>query len=319
MLKNKKKKFEKKKKKIKKENFQILLEQKKNKELINLLEKTEINFNTKKNLLKNAILLNNFEIVNYLKKKGVKLDEMDKPAKSYIETIKNKDFSTLRLLIFLDQEKKKNNKKIENNNLLDIILKSNENVFSFLLKNGFEKNFLFYGNFSIVHYAVFKQNIKCLKMLIKYKCDINLKNNNKETPLHIAAKNGNLTIVKFLIEAGAKISEKNNFSETPLKIAFLERYQYVVLFLIKNKANIFEISNYFQDFLEFDNDRICYELFKIFLNENKNVNLDKILEISIQKNYFILIKNILKDYPVLIKNYKDLLENKFPGKFSYLN
>jgi len=64
-----------------------------------------------------------------------------------------------------------------------------------------------------------KKRIKFVKMLIRLKANVNVKDSKKYTPLLRAAINGDYEIIKLLIKAGAKVNTKNMYDETALKIA----------------------------------------------------------------------------------------------------
>ena len=58
--------------------------------------------------------------------------------------------------------------------------------------------------------------VEAMKLLIKYKADINAKNQNGDTALAIAASLGKLKAVKFLIESGANVNSISFLGITPL-------------------------------------------------------------------------------------------------------
>ena len=55
--------------------------------------------------------------------------------------------------------------------------------------------------------------MKIIKLLIAKGTDINLKNNDAETPLHIAISCDQQEVARWLIENKADISIKNKFSD----------------------------------------------------------------------------------------------------------
>jgi len=52
--------------------------------------------------------------------------------------------------------------------------------------------------------------------------DVNVKNENEETPLHKAVTNGNLEVIKMLIESGAEPMQVDKFGDSPVTLA--EKY-----------------------------------------------------------------------------------------------
>lgn len=77
-----------------------------------------------------------------------------------------------------------------------------------------------------------------LKILIKAGADINLANNNRETPLIAAVKNSNLKIVKYLVENGASLEARNAQLKTPLLFAASKPNSAIIDYLAENKADL---------------------------------------------------------------------------------
>ena len=50
-------------------------------------------------------------------------------------------------------------------------------------------------------------------------CNVNAKDEDKNTPLHYAAENGHILSVRILLDAGAKLSAKNDDNDTPMHTA----------------------------------------------------------------------------------------------------
>ena len=58
-----------------------------------------------------------------------------------------------------------------------------------------------------------------VKRLIENGADVNIKDNDGDTPLHYAASGGHLDVVKFLVENGADVNAKDKYGRTPLDVA----------------------------------------------------------------------------------------------------
>ena len=96
--------------------------------------------------------------------------------------------------------------------------------------------------------AVKYGNLDCVKVLLKYKADINGRGDDDDvedfylckgcTPLFAAAARGNFDIVSCLVESGAAVNACTNNKYTPLMIAIKHGYQNVVTFLIEHGANM---------------------------------------------------------------------------------
>lgn len=61
-----------------------------------------------------------------------------------------------------------------------------------------------------------------MKLLIENGAEINIKDNDGNTPLHYAAKRGFMGIIRLLVENGADINAKNNDGQTPNDISFFK-------------------------------------------------------------------------------------------------
>jgi len=77
-----------------------------------------------------------------------------------------------------------------------------------------------------------------VKLLLKNKADINLKDDYGYTPLSRAAQEGHEAIVKLLLKNEASIDLKDNFSHTPLFWAIYARHEAIVKLLLENKASV---------------------------------------------------------------------------------
>ncbi|KAK9884176.1 hypothetical protein WA026_005131 [Henosepilachna vigintioctopunctata] len=66
---------------------------------------------------------------------------------------------------------------------------------------------------------------KFIQLLIKYKADINMRNENGWTPLHLAIREGYEDVVYNLLRKGADINIKDNNGTTQMKTAFSYRFQ----------------------------------------------------------------------------------------------
>ena len=78
-------------------------------------------------------------------------------------------------------------------------------IASLLIKSGADINIKFYSNDTLLHIAVFYEQLEIVKLLISNGAILNALNNLKTTPLHSAIEKGNLEIVKILLENGADL------------------------------------------------------------------------------------------------------------------
>ena len=211
-----------------------------------------------------------------------------------LDTSKRKKLNDLNSNINLDGEADndknlniQNNSEEENNynllfkNILISIKNGDEKKFLELLEkiNEFPKNIINFnfqdkelGN-TALHYACQGNNYNIIKWLIQSNCEINIKNNNKQTPLHFASQKGNLDICKILIENGALLNAYDIYNKTPIHYAC--------------SCNYLELVKYFYErFIETDidekicvsltnNKQICALFRNYFKNKSKNFQTGK--------------------------------------------
>jgi len=158
------------------------------------------------------------------------------------------------------------------------------------------------GN-SILHYACQGNSIKLIKYLIKFNCDLNIKNNKNQTPLHFASMKGDLEICQFLVENGALLNIYDFKNYTPIHYACYNDFT--------------ELINYFfEKFIEIDTEE------KSSYNFSKNKDISTLFH-----NY---LKNKKHDINLLHfseSNYEDLnqkdnaanTERKIGNKFEEKN
>lgn len=72
---------------------------------------------------------------------------------------------------------------------------------------------------SALHYAVMKDNIALVGLLLQRGADVNSRTRSETTPLHTAVLYGRLEVAQFLIEKGAVVDAKSSSGATPLSIA----------------------------------------------------------------------------------------------------
>ena len=68
-----------------------------------------------------------------------------------------------------------------------------------LLHSDYNVNFLIKGQ-TPLHFAIKKQNLNMVKLLIKHKADIEFKDRYKETALNSGVPTGNISIIRYLVE-----------------------------------------------------------------------------------------------------------------------
>jgi ankyrin repeat protein len=101
---------------------------------------------------------------------------------------------------------------------------------------------------SLLHYAIFDNKTEFVKHMIElFENEINMKNEDGNTPLHYACIRGNLEIVKLLHSKGALVSERNTDYLTPLLLSIYYSHFFVVHYLLSIEIVIdFVSSNLFE-------------------------------------------------------------------------
>ena len=94
------------------------------------------------------------------------------------------------------------------------------------------------GN-SAFHIAALKGNVQCLRELLAMSKQVNLKNEDDQTPLHLAAMSGNIYCFQDLIEADANLlSDDDAEGNTPLHLAAYNGHPEAVRKLIGYGAKV---------------------------------------------------------------------------------
>jgi ankyrin repeat protein len=84
--------------------------------------------------------------------------------------------------------------------------------------------------------AVRGGDVARVEKLLKSGADVNVVNEELETPLHLAAGGGHLGLVELLIKHGADVNAQDSEGRTPLCIATANNDDVVVELLLKHGA-----------------------------------------------------------------------------------
>jgi len=145
-----------------------------------------------------------------------------------------------------DKNKPKN--IAEQNQILDEIFKvattGNTNMFTKIVKeHKWTLNTPKIGGLSILHMMTFMNKISLMQILINLGANINIIDNNEQTPMHYAVMSNSLETVKFLIKKKADINMQDNTGNTPLHLAVINNCFDIVESLIANNVNPFIKNN----------------------------------------------------------------------------
>lgn len=128
-----------------------------------------------------------------------------------------------------------NTKYLKGKTLGHYVVKYNvTGLFIYLLKCGLNLDICDDNYDTPLHLAVKNNRIILVKELINCKVDINISCEFEATPLHLAVSEGYSDIVKLLLKAGADVSLVDERNQSPLDYALDEKNDHIVN-LLKNK------------------------------------------------------------------------------------
>lgn len=91
---------------------------------------------------------------------------------------------------------------------------------------------------AVIHDAIVEDNLENVNILLSNGVDINIQDDDGNTPLHMAASNGLDDIVQLLLQKGADIDIKNKYGKTPLELASNQQTkQTLVSFILQHDFN----------------------------------------------------------------------------------
>ena len=122
----------------------------------------------------------------------------------FIETVKNEDFESVKILISAGADVNASNSR----------------------------------GWTPLHQASRKGYFEIVKYLVDNGADVNAPKNDSWTPLHLASTYGDFEIVKYLVENGADVNASDNYGSTPLHFASLIGYFEIVKYLVENGADV---------------------------------------------------------------------------------
>lgn len=128
--------------------------------------------------------------------------------------------------------------------LLNCYKKNFVTLFDFILENGFDVNAKGCENWSLLHLAVIRQNVKVVDNLLKKKVNVNARDNNRETPLHCAVRISDCSIVKLLLEHKSNVNAKDVNGLTALHIAVMSYCAECVRLLLNAGADMSAPNNH---------------------------------------------------------------------------
>jgi len=89
-----------------------------------------------------------------------------------------------------------------------------------------------------LHHAAANGEIERVKLLISEGADVNVKNNDGQTPLHYAARKGHKEIVELLLAHGADVNIGADYNRTAAEFAMQSNHREIVQLLVSKGADI---------------------------------------------------------------------------------
>ena len=145
-------------------------------------------------------------------------------------------------LMNIEDKEKHNESFYDKKKLYESIINRNDDYIIKVLKHDFPINDIILDDKTgdyFIHLIIKYKNFSIIK---KYDniINVNLENNQKETPLFIAINNEDINSIKELLYLGADIKKKNKSDLSPLMLCCKKNYQNIAELLIKKGANVNE-------------------------------------------------------------------------------
>lgn len=170
---------------------------------------------------------NNFDIANFLLRKGASIHESSKQGTTCIEAaIENQNIKMTKLALSHGADvRKANMKTLTNESLIKLLIEKGANVNAVDLNN-----IIAYGG----------NNKELVRWLLKNGANANQKGYLSQTPLYHAIRKNDLELVKILVKAGANLNHDLTKDENYLTIATQNQQlnKELIQFLINHKVHL---------------------------------------------------------------------------------
>ena len=144
-------------------------------------------------------------------------------------------------------------------------------VARFLLENGIDPDDKGVMNISPLRYAINKNRIDIVHMLLESGASI--ENNENETMLFSAVSQQNVELISLLLRHGADINEADVYGRTPIHDAVIKNRMMLCRFLIENGADVNTISGNHESLLQIALHHKAYDVAKLLLTQDIDVNV----------------------------------------------
>lgn len=152
-----------------------------------------------------------------------------------------------------------------------------------LQKAGFNLSTKLNNGDSLLHFAVKKDEIRLIKILVKYGIIIDLADLKGLTPLHLAVKDNKYNAAKTLLKAKANPNLGAELDQTPLHLAVINGNVEMLELLRQYGADCFLVDEKNQDAIDYAIDEKELPVIKYFyetveLDQMRREKLEKIME-----------------------------------------
>lgn len=211
------------------------------------------------------------EIVKMLLDKGATINaENDCRKTPLYYAIENEKIEVAQLLLTYGADV--NNRDSDGISVLHVAVKIGcLQIVEALLEYGFNLNPEDAKNPELLHGTVERGYLKIVEDLLKYGADVNTYSNSQFegfTPLHCAAKNKQGEVVKLLIRYKADVNAQDKTGKTPIFYAIENADLEMTKLLLTNKANIKDSP----DLLHIAVQKECIEIVKVLLQYDADIN-----------------------------------------------
>lgn len=207
-------------------------------EISRFLKENSIESIDKKNkntLLLSAIADDNLEVVRFLISKGADVNGNRNAAFYPLERAAMS--GNIDIVHALDTTGKLNYyRKGDQSLIYSIAFDDSIDICVFLLSKGMDVNTKDSDDYTALHWAVQRQNLKIVQTLINYGANVNVVDSDGQTPLYQATGDNDIDGVKLLLNCGASVDLTGNC--TPFMIACALDHYEIAMELVRYGANV---------------------------------------------------------------------------------
>lgn len=244
--------------------------------------------------------LNNYLITYAIVKNNIKSIKAILDWKCRLDIIDNDNKTILFDIIRYDKQ-----------DILDLLLDYDKNNIGISLLNYTDIN-----GMSALHYAVIFNNINAVRTLLRYNCNPDLLNKNKNNALHLGIYKQNYEICKLLLSSSININKQTKTGETALHLSLNFNMNQLFTDLINLGAD-YSILDYDHEFapihyaVTLDN----LDAFKLLVDKGADINQQDILGHT--PLYYICMMNRIEFMKYLVRYHKGEINvniNNYEGK-----